>query len=249
MSSKCLAVFLFGVSVACAEMRDWRSADGSKDFRGEFVKQSGDSVTIRNESGKELAFSTAKLHADDLQWLKNQAAKAIAEAGVFGGIRFGDTEGQVIERLKTNPYVIAPDGEKETAFGTADPLVNVKTRLKPGGAPADLSFVWGTKDNITKLVSFDITCDPQTAENYNRGLRKSLEELTELLVSIHGKPGITAPYPSRESLLENEIFATNSWILADNSSLEVGVGLNQKGDYLAVARYQAPIVTRPTPPR
>lgn len=244
-----LAVFSLGVSIACAEMRDWRSADGSKTFRGEFVKQSGITVTIRYESGKELAFPTEKLHADDIQWLKDQSAKSAADTGVFGGIRFGDNERQLAERLKTNLYVIAPDGGKKSELGSPDTLLDTKTRLKPGGSPATLSFLWATKDNVNKLTAFDITCAPQTAKDYDGRLRKSLDELTELLISIHGKPGVTAPYPARESLKKDDIFSTGSWTLADNSTLEVGVGVIEQDQYLAVARYNEPPVVTPKPSR
>ena len=251
MIHKCLAVFLFGVFVARAEIRDWRSADGSKNFRGEFVKQTGDNVTIRNESGKELTFPHAKLHADDLQWLKDQSQKAAAEAGVFGGIRFGDTEAQLLEHLKTNPHVIMPNSGKKTAtgFGSSDALLDVKTKVKPGGAAASVSFTWVIEKNVSKLYSFDITCAPQDAQNYDGKLRKSLDEMTQLLISIHGNPATTAPFPSRESVKENAISATNSWTFSDHSSLEVGVGLIQNGQYVAASRFSAPVPTAPMEPK
>lgn len=244
MMPKFLAVFLFGIFVAHAETRDWRSADGSKSFRGEFVKQIGDKVTIRNEAGKELTFPTAKLHADDLQWLKDQSLKAAVQAGVFGGIRFGETEAQLFERLKTNPHVIMPNRGKESD-NLSLALLDVKTKMKPGGAPASVSFTWSIENNVNKLYSIDITCEPEELKNYDAKLRKSHDEMTELLISIHGKPATTAPFPPRESVKENIISPTSTWTFADHSSLEVGVGLLQDGQYVAASRFSAPVPSDP----
>lgn len=235
MILKSILLLIFAITSAHAEIRIWRSSDGSKNFQGEFVKQTADQVTIRNQAGKELNFPAAKLHADDLIWISDQLRKAAAEAGVFGGIRFGETEAKLHERLKTNPHIVMPKrGE------ISDQLVGAKTKLKLGEETASVSFGWALHKNIKNLSSFNITCKPQTASSYDGPLKSSLDDMAALLISIHGKPTTTAPYPARGTLKENVLSPSNSWTFPDGSTLEAGVALCQDGHYVAVASFSHP---------
>lgn len=248
MFFRSLPLLLISCTVAHAELRVWRSADGSRTFRGEFLKQADEVITIRNEAGKEITFPANKLHADDLKWVAEQEARKAGQAGVFGGIRFGVTRVELLEVLKANPHVSLPNRGKKTdaGFGESDPLVDVKTKAKPGGQPALVDFLWGGDPKGGTLISFDITCQPpEGRQGYERQLKKAHDELAELLVSIHGKPAATAPYPASEALKESDLVSTHTWNLADGSTIEMGVGLIHDGNFVAAARFSPPLKAAP----
>ncbi|NJR41620.1 MAG: hypothetical protein HC767_02095 [Akkermansiaceae bacterium] len=66
-------------------MRAWRNDDATRTIQGEFIKRDETSVTIQDESEKEIAIPFTKLHADDKKWLdaNHPLDGAVADPNAF----------------------------------------------------------------------------------------------------------------------------------------------------------------------
>jgi hypothetical protein len=105
-------------------MREWKSADGSQSFDGEYVSHDSKKVTIRRKDGKTFTLELERLHDGDKIWLsdkpmtENPADKAAAPAideskVVFDSLCFGDKREVVIKKLKESSFV---EGTVEETF-------------------------------------------------------------------------------------------------------------------------------------
>ncbi len=228
-------------SFSSAEIRGWRSADGAKSFRGEFVKQSENQVTIRTDRGKELTFDMEKLHADDQKWIADQNKRPINHPSVFlGDLRFGETKAQVLARLKKNQHLILAGGgeAKSSAFGSSDPFGSVTTRKKIGSERAEVKLAWAIyQGNPAEVLhAVDIASKPFPPTSYSGKLRKSLDELVALIAGIHGEPTTKEEYPDRESIAEQKLTKTHGWKISDKLEIHAGIA-GVDGEYKAVVRF------------
>lgn len=73
---------ILSVVVACCGLtsaRTWTSADGSKSFEADFVKEEEGKITIKRSNGKIQTFSMDKVSLADQQWVDDQKDKALTK--------------------------------------------------------------------------------------------------------------------------------------------------------------------------
>ncbi len=71
----CLALLM-----GSASARTWKSADGSKSFKADFVKLEGDLLTVKRSTGKTMTFKLTLLSDDDKKFATEEAERMAKEA-------------------------------------------------------------------------------------------------------------------------------------------------------------------------
>lgn len=231
-----LALLLSSALLSAAPPRQWKSADGSKSFQGEYLKRDEKSVTVRRIGDtKETLIALDKLHPDDRKWVDTThplAGVGMPDASaVFDELSFGDNREAVLKKLKASKFVEMTTDE--TFIGRSGLNGVFRTRQKIGGQFASLYFDW-TGDNQLK----EITLQTDTVPSADRDaqLTPCWKSLIGLLNTLHGKPIVADTQIRFSSIPDGAFSPTHLWKLESGGSSQLGAA--REGEkYQIVVRF------------
>jgi hypothetical protein len=233
-----LIIFCLSISFACAETRAWRSQDGTRTFRGDFVSREGDQVTIRREDGKEYTFALSKLHEDDVKWLDkthpipgSKLEYTPDGTEVFDNLKFGDNKETVLLKLRHSEIVEGGVADVHLARTGLNGIFRLKHPL--GGLKGTLFFDW-TKADLLRELSIHSEALEET--DYDTKLSDAWKEMADLLTTLYGRPLQAAAYPASKELEDGGFLASHLWRLPAGGSVLLGTGREGNG-YLVIARF------------
>ena len=238
-----LTVVTLGISLsypAGAESRSWRSANGNRSFRAEFVSSDGKTVVLRRLDGKSVTVALGNLHPADRAWLQDRLKKS--EARAHGGLRgacfdtlsYGDDRKTVARKL----------GESLVVTKSLDDRLVGRTGLNGiyqttvGDAPYELFFHWTEDDELQEVTLRSKTVGQL---EYDKSLRKTWAELVALLREHHGEPVQATGYPPQQELGEGKLLGSHLWHTADRRSILLCTGQEGAG-YLVSIRFSAELI-------
>lgn len=223
--------------LALAETREWKSADGSSSFRGDYLSHGADKVSIRHADGRVFEIELEKLHADDRAWLARRDLPdsppdaEIPAHAVFDTLCFGDTRREVEDKLKQSKFVEA--AMDETFFGRFGLNGTFRTQKQIGGLHCELYFDWTASGGLKEISLRTQSLGPDA---YTERMRNNWSELSELLTQLHGKPLQTGPYPKITDLQNDLFLASHLWRLENGGTAMLGTSMT--GDqYQVVVRF------------
>lgn len=226
-----LLLFLSLPLVATAAPRDWRSSDGSKSFRAEFLSSDGVRVTLKRNDGRILTFDMAKLHPSDQVWVrehidpKDLAPDAPPPKGAaFDQLEFGDDRTEVEKKLKASKLVTA--NLDETLFGRTGLNGVFKTTRTIGGLHCFLFFDWTPSGGLREVT---LQTQPVDKARYVTSLQGNWGELIELLSILHGNPEQAAGFPDVNDLQDGLILGSHLWYTEEGHSVILGTGQEGRG--------------------
>ena len=240
MIPKVILALLFAAALnAAAAPRTWKSADGQRSVKGEFVKRDADAVTIRRSADfKNVAIPLDQLFAEDLAWLNAYhpapGTKPVAPLPsiVFEPlIAFGDSRVQVQEKLKVNKHVEATIAE--TLMGRTGLNGAYRANEKIGGLDAGLYFDWDENGTLKELT---FQTFPQPASDLEESLLPCWKTFITLLTNQFGEPIKAQDKLDLSAAKENEIATTHMWKLKESGTALLGISLDS-GRYLIAARF------------
>ena len=222
-----------------AAPREWRSNDGARTIRGEFLKRDATSVTIRRSTDfKDIIIPLDKLHPDDRTWLNTshplpgQEKPEIPDSSaVFDKLSFGETRAEVLAKLKTSKFVeLTVD---ETFIGRTGLNDVFRTRRKIGGLDASLFFDW-TDDGKLKEITLQTAGFP--ASELKESLTPCWKELAELMTTLYGKPIHADPELKLSSIQDGVMLPSHLWKLEKKGSATLGAARDGE-KYQVVVRF------------
>lgn len=216
--------FLLAAVSATAGTRMWRSADGSRTMEAELVSLTGDVVTMRDKSGRELVFTLDKLAAPDQARVKSEAAalaanppaKPVARLEVFDGFRLGASIDETAAAAKRAPGVAG--GLPDQLLGRTG--INGVYSVKAGGVDWSLFFGFSTTESLTDVSLHG----PDVPADAPEGLKAQAAAIRPLLDALAGKALHAEAPPPVESIAEGAIAFTESWGAGDGRYFHLGVG-------------------------
>ncbi len=212
--------FLAAACPLFAESREWKNADGSQSFHGEYVSHDEHAVTIRRNDGKVFTVDLARLSEGDRGWLSGRANGGAAPASapdpdaVFDNLSFGDSRAEVTKKLKESKMLEA--GVGEAFMGRTGLNGTYRTRQKIGGLQCELYFDW-TGAGTLREISLQTQAVPK--DLYVNRLKGTWEELAALLTTLHGKPMQSGEFPRVEDLDGDTFLPSHLWKVKGGSAL------------------------------
>jgi hypothetical protein len=226
-------IFLAALAVASAEVRPWKSADGTRSFDAEYISQDGQSVVLRRvQDQKVVTVPISNLHASDHVWLAAHKAKPAAgvpvapgydDTAVFDTLHFGDTRAVVEKKLRASRLVELT--VEEALLGRFGLNGSFRTRKKIGGLACVLSFGWTEEGGLKEVT---LQSDPQPVSVYPATLKSTWEELANLMTVLHGKPVQEGVYPASSSLQDGMFIPSHLWKIKPSGSAVLGASRDGK---------------------
>ena len=242
---KITIIALFGLAFGSLSAREWRSADGKKSFEASYVSNDGKLVTLR-KGNSIVTLAVEKLHEDDQVWL-NTNHPAQANTGTNGGtsgkpgipqpapkgaafdtLEFGDTRGEVLEKLNASPMVDGSVAEVMLARVGLNGIYRTKQTI--GGLHCHLYFDW---DSSNRLKEVTLRTNGRPIDSYSGLLKSNWSEMIDLLTMLHGEPINRADYPNSSDLQDGLILNSHLWRTEDGHSVMLGTG--QEGNQYSVS--------------
>lgn len=223
-------------SVLHAENRDWKSADGKRSVRGEFVKRDAQGVTIRRTDRQVVTIPLDRLHADDRAWLVEKHPLPGEEPPkpeldpwlIFKELRFGDTREAVLQKLKACKWVELTVGE--TFLGRTGLNGVFRSRQTIGGLDATLSFDW-SEDQLLKEVILQTSGLP--ASRLKDRLEPCWKTITKQLTTAHGNPIHENPVLKLDPIQDGAMEGTHLWDVKGSGTIMLGA--SREGDDYQIA--------------
>ncbi|GHC66061.1 hypothetical protein GCM10007100_37340 [Roseibacillus persicicus] len=236
LSRSLLVLSLFAsFSVASAEMRPWKSSDGSKTLQANFLSRDETSVTLRRSDGRVLTFSIDKLHKDEQTFLEEnhpyqtpEGAKE-PEGDAFGPLKFGDTRNEVEAKLLDSSLV--KSNIEAGLFGRTGLNGVFETTETIGGLPCFLYFDWTNSGGLQEVT---LRTKDLGAMAYTSKLQATWNELINLLNKLYGKPLSVSPYPEQKELQDGLMLASHLWRTNDGHSVLLGTSQAQSNYTVSV---------------
>lgn len=235
-----IATLIF--SFAPLSAREWRNASGDKSFEATYLSNDGKQVTLR-KGNSILTFSIGKLHSDDQAWLKENhppaaksengnksPAKPAPKGAAFDTLEFGDSNKEVIEKLKASSMVECSVAEVMLARIGLNGSYRIKQTI--GGLYCHLYFDW---DSNNKLKEVTLRTQGKPLSFYGGKLQSNWSELINLLTILHGDALQGAPYPKSADLQDGLILGSHLWRTEDGHSVLLGTG-QEGSNYSVVVR-------------
>jgi hypothetical protein len=233
-----LFLLLIAATPLHAQGRLWRNADNSSTFRGEYLSQDQDKVSIRRADGRVFTLEIDRLHPDDRRWISERQAMekpgedAAPDPGaVFDTLHFGDTRQQVEDKLKKSAFVETTIDE--TFFGRLGLNGTFRTRRQIGGLHCELYFGWTPDGSLNEIT---LQTQPLGPDSYDSSLKDNWSELIKVLSQLHGKPVQSGDYPGRDKMQNDLFLASHLWRLENGGSALLGTSM-QAERYLVVVRF------------
>jgi hypothetical protein len=235
-----LALALMAGSRLAAESRSWRSANGNRSFRADFVSSDGTSVVLRRLDRKTVTVALKNLHTSDRDWVREQLNKNEAKAhgglkgGCFDNLAYGDNRRTVEKKLKES--LVASKSLDDRLTGRTG--LNGIYQTTIATEPYELFFHWTDKDELQEVTLRSRTV-AQT--DYGKTLRKTWISLISLLKKHHGNPVQTTGYPLQEELQEGNLLGSHLWHTPDKHSILLCTG-REGADYLVAIRFRVELI-------
>jgi len=217
-----LALLLSSALLAAAPPREWKSADGSKSFQGEYLKRDEKSVTVRRIGDtKETLIPLDKLYPEDRKWV--DATHPLAGVGmpdasaVFDELSFGDNREAVLKKLKASKFVEMTTDE--TFIGRSGLNGVFRTRRKIGGQFASLYFDW-TGDNQLKEIT--LQTDPLPSTEVTTQIVPCWKSFIGLMNTLYGQPIVGDKELHVSSIQDGALSSTHLWKLEQGGSALLG---------------------------
>lgn len=253
MISKTIIALLFAVTLsATAAPRAWKSADGQRSVKGEFVSRNAKAVTIRRSSDfRDVTIPLDQLFAEDITWLNaNHPLPGTAPVPpvptlLFDPlITFGESRAQVLAKLKTNKDFKATIAE--TLMGRTGLNGVYRTREKIGGPNASLYFDWDESGNLKDIT---LQTDPLPASVLKERLLPCWTTFITLLTNQYDEPLVAQKNLDLTPVQEGSLSSTHMWKLKGSGIAMLGAA-RDGNQYLIAVRFtpQEPKVT-PAPPK
>lgn len=226
-----------------AEMREWKSADGTQSFDGEYVSHDSKKVTIKRKDGKVFSLELERLNNADKIWLSDKPAtetpgeKAAAETideskTVFDTLCFGDKREVVTKKLKESSFVEAT--MDEVMMGRTGLNGVFRTRKQIGGLHCELYFDFNGSGSL-KEISLQTQTVPKDV--YVNRLKATWAELAELLTALNGKPVQAGAFPAVNTLRQDVLIPSHLWKLPAGGSALLGTSLEAGDKVMIVVRF------------
>jgi hypothetical protein len=259
MSLRCLPVLL-SLALAIlpapanpATARQWRNADGTRTFAGEYLSHDVRRVTIRREDGRVFTLDLAQLHPDDRAWLAKHQATATGtttaphaalpdDSAVFDTLKLGDPHADVRAKLQASKAVelTIPD----SFLARMGLNGSYRTRQQIGGQQCLLFFDWDASMCLNELTLQTV---PKPLATYATTLKTTWEELAKLLTALHGNPASKAGFPPAAQLTENGmVLGSHLWRLEGGHSALLGTARDPNG-FSVIVRFTNQSITAPSP--
>ncbi len=238
-----LVFFTLPLSAQNDAPRKWTDTTGTKSFVGTYISYADGLVTI-DQGSRTIKFPIERLNKKDQQWLRAQrdreSNKEQGPRSVFDSLQFGDTQRDVLAKLKESQIVISNVGN-----GIFDGLTGIDEKFKTKNAIGDLQcflyFKWLAGDDpalgkIKVLAGLELRSDSVPKEQYSSVLQNSWNEMVKLFGIIYGEPLSQATYPE-VYLVEQSggIINTHRWqIPGANIKLGPAYNYRTKSYYLHV---------------
>lgn len=231
-------------AVGQAAPRLWKNTNATRSFQGELVKREADKVTIMMmPSRKTVVVKPDQLHADDLQWLRENhpfehekpavTAPKPAAGAFYDTLAFGDDQATVIRKLKASPRFHTE--LDDTYFARTG--LNGTFRTTKGneffGMPAALYYEW---DNQGGLMNLSLYGHETPAAMAGEAMVPLWQEMVDQINKQFGQARSSSPKPAYAGLGESQITFTHAWPMTSGGSLLLGVG-KQEGKYVIIARF------------
>ena len=237
MKRALLLLALLTLPLTASEFRSWRNAEGDKSIEGRFVKRDQSQVTIIRRDRREITLPLSKIHADDLLWLNNNHPLAGAPAalaspsGVIDNLRFGDTRGEVIAKLKSSTMFATTVPDTMLARTGLNGIFHTKNTI--GGYSCTLSFNWDEEDKL-KEITLQTPLEPASA--WDSKLKPCFAELVKVISILHGKPLIANEKIDLSHLENGSITANYLWHLQPKGSVLLGPA-RENNQFLVAVRF------------
>lgn len=226
-------IFFATIAITSAEVRPWKSSDGTRSFDAEYVSQDAQSVVLRRVQDRKLVtIPIQSLHAGDRAWLEAHKTKPAAggkPAGgydadaVFDTLHFGDNRQMVEKKLRASRLVEMT--VEEALLGRFGLNGSFRTRQKIGGLACALSFGWTDEGGLKEVT---LQTDPQPASAYPSTLKSTWEELAKLMIVLHGQPEQAGNYPASSSLQDGMFIPSHLWKIKPSGSAVLGAARDGK---------------------
>lgn len=219
------------------EVRSWKSSDGTKTLRADFLSRDEATVTLRRTDGRVLTFAIEKLHQSEQDFLEKKYPYSPPEGekepvgDAFGPLRFGDSRNEVEEKLLASS-IVKTDVDK-TLFGRTGLNGIFETSQTIGGLSCFLYFDWNKSGNLQEVT---LRTKALAKSSYSTKLHGTWNELIALLNKLYGKPISTSPYPEQKELQDGLMLASHLWRTSDGYSVLLGPG-QQQSNYNVSVRF------------
>ena len=255
-----IATLILSFASLSASPREWKNAAGTQSFKATYLSNDGKQVTLRRGQSI-LTFDITKLHPDDQAWLKQNhpvgktAAKQNTEShpkktaetapptpkgAAFDALQFGDSNSEVIEKLRNSQMLECT--VPEVMLARLGLNGNFRTKQAIGGLHSHLYFDW---DDDLKLKEITLRTKPKDPTHYQSQLQRSWKEFIQLLTILHGDALQSAPYPKAENLQDGLILGSHLWRSENDHSVLLGTGQEGK-NYSVIVRITSELI-EPTP--
>ena len=234
-----LAFLLLSTALLPAEVREWRSADGARSFKGEYVSRDGDEITIKRTVGGDITFPIEKLHPNDQKWIEKNfplESKTPEPNGVFGNLKFGDTHEATYQKLEESSLVESLP--EVTLFGSMGLTDHLRTKQQLGGQDCFITFGWADDGTLNEV---NLKTAPLAPSVYQTRLKAAWEECTQLISVLHGKPIQAADYPKSTDIPPELAAGTHLWKLEEGGSAMVGITRKDDGFSILIRFTQEPV--------
>jgi hypothetical protein len=237
ISARIVICLLAGItSLATAEQRPWKSADGLRTLQGEFVKRSANTVTIKPLNRDSVTIELEKLHPDERKWLDTHhsltapgSAAVPDPAAFFDTLTFSDTRDSTLTKLKASQLVVLTTDE--TFIGRSGLNGVFRTRQNVGSLETFLYFDWTAAGSLRELT---LQTEPIQLADYKERLEPSWEEFIELMSALYGNPVQKGKLPQADSLADGAFMPSHFWNLEGGGSALLGTARDGKRFQLVV---------------
>ncbi len=235
-----LSLSLLVGSKLVAESRSWRSVNGNRSFRAEFVSSDGSSVILRRLDKKTVTVALQNLHPSDRAWVHEHLRKSVAKAhgglsgSCFDTLAYGDNRRTVEKKLRES--LVASKSLDDRLVGRTG--LNGIYQTTIATEPYELFFHWTDKDELQEVTLRSRTVGQA---EYGKTLKKTWTSLISLLQEHHGKPVQTTGYPPQEELQEGKLLGSHLWHTPDKHSILLSTGREGAG-YLVSIRFSAALI-------
>ncbi len=245
-----LILLLVPALQASAAPREWKSADGQRSIRGEFISRDAVGVTIRRNDGRQVPITLEQLHPDDRSWIAANhplpGTEVAPPSAVFDQLAFGDSRAEVTRKLESSKFVEA--SLDNSLFGRTGLNGIFRTRSKIGGLDAMLYFDWDEKGGLKEIT---LHSTPLPASALNDRLIPCWKEFIELLTTLHGKPVSENPHIDLAPIRDGAISGTHLWKLENSANVMLGPA-REGNQYQITVRFTTkdikPVIISASPP-
>jgi len=235
MNRLLLITLLLVPSILIAEPnlnRRWTDSTGTRSFVGKYMGTTNGNVIILKDGKTEFSVPLTRLHNKCQAWVRKyeneRADEYLKNKGFFDKLQFGDSQGEVLRKLKSSEIVISHVGS-----GIFDGLTGIDgkfcTKNKIGGLQCFLYFNWAKGEQTqmgykTGLSGLEFKSETVPASQFDTTLKNSWSEMVQLFSILYGEPSYASSrYPQASDYSSGRSFTgTHRWKLSDGATVSLG---------------------------